>query len=88
MPTLLVEHTIYGGGRPPKPWAPTVLLGGGELRGLSLDGRDDETTAVRAAARGTLGGQRPISIARQQDVSIEVDESEEGVVRIRLWQLP
>lgn len=85
MPTLLMEHTLFGAPRPPRPWTPTVLLSGGELRGLALDG---VTPLLRTDTRGALGGHRAIAVARQADVSIKVDEPEDGVTRIRLWALP
>lgn len=65
-----------------------MLLAGGTLKGLSLDGKDDATTALRTEARGPLGGTRAIPVARQADVQLDVDEPEDGVVRLRLWSLP
>lgn len=88
MPTLLIEHTIYSGVRPPKPWSPTVLLTGGNFRGLTLDGRDDATTALRRPPRGALAAQRDIPIARQQDVRLDTIENDDGTVVLQLWSLP
>lgn len=87
MPTLLLTH-IINGGAPPKPWTPTVHRVGTRFSGLSLDGVNPVLSLPDVPVNALTVRTRVITIANLAGVSLEVDEPEPGLVRMRLWSLP